>query len=80
MFGFSMKNAKESKKESSEEVTAERKDEILRSISLKKDKINQSSEEEQARIYEEIGLAFNELGEEDNAIDSLEKALKSKSH
>jgi len=80
MFGFCKKKAKESKKEESEEVvlTAERKDEILRSISLNKDKINQSSEEEQARIYEEIGLAFNELGEEDNAIDSLEKSIEIK--
>ncbi|WP_338788412.1 tetratricopeptide repeat protein [Metabacillus sp. FJAT-53654] len=80
MFGFGKKKTKEPKKETTEEIvlTAERKEALLRTISIKKEDINQTSGEEQAKIYEEIGLAFNELGEEDNAIDSLEKSIQAK--
>ncbi|PKG21596.1 hypothetical protein [Niallia nealsonii] len=80
MFGFGKKKAKEPKKEITEEVviTAERKEELLRTISFKKEEVTQAIGEEQAKIYEEIGLAFNELGEEDHAIDSLEKSIQTK--
>ncbi|MBO1514974.1 tetratricopeptide repeat protein [Metabacillus bambusae] len=80
MFGFGKKKTKEPKKETTEEVvlTAERKEVLLRTISIKKEDVNQTSGEEQAKIYEEIGLAFNELGDEDNAIDSLEKSIQAK--
>ncbi|OAS87939.1 MULTISPECIES: hypothetical protein [Metabacillus] len=80
MFGFGKKKTKEPKKETTEEIvlTAERKEALLRTISIKKEDINQTSREEQAKIYEEIGLAFNELGDEDNAIDSLEKSIQAK--
>ncbi|MBT2668703.1 MULTISPECIES: tetratricopeptide repeat protein [Bacillaceae] len=80
MFGFGKKKPKEPKKETTEEVllTVERKEELLRTISLKKEEVNQAAGEKQAKIYEEIGLAFNELGEEDHAIDSLEKSIQAK--
>jgi tetratricopeptide (TPR) repeat protein len=81
MFGFGKKKTKEPKKETIEEavLTVERKEELLRTISIKKEEVNQAAVgEEQAKIYEEIGLAFNELGEEDHAIDSLEKSIQAK--
>jgi tetratricopeptide (TPR) repeat protein len=80
MFGFGKKKPKEPKKETIEEVvlTEERKAALLHTISNKKEEVNQTVGEEQAKIYEEIGLAFYELGEEDNAIDSLEKSIQAK--
>lgn len=80
MFGFGKKKNKELKKEVTEVVvlTEERKEELLRTIYLKKEEVDQVVGEEQSKIYEEIGLAFNELGEEDNAIDAFEKSIQSK--
>ncbi|WP_226669755.1 tetratricopeptide repeat protein [Metabacillus litoralis] len=80
MFGFGKKKMKEFPSETKEEVllTQERKEELLRTISIKKDQVNQKNSEEQAKIYEEIGLAFNELGEEDDAIEMLENSIESK--
>jgi tetratricopeptide (TPR) repeat protein len=80
MFGFGKKKTKVPKKEAIEEVvlTAERKEELLRTISSKKEEVNQVTGEEQAKIYEDLGLAFNELGDDDNAIDSLEKSIQAK--
>ncbi|KAF6628665.1 MULTISPECIES: hypothetical protein [unclassified Paenibacillus] len=80
MFGFGKKKNKEPKKEAAAEVvlTEERKEELLRTISLKKEEVNQIAGEEQAKVYEEIGLAFHELGEEDDAIDAFEKSLQAK--
>lgn len=80
MFGFGKKKAKEPKKEVIEEavLTSEQKEELLHTISLKKEELNQAVGDEQAKIYEEIGLAFNELGEQDHAIDSLEKSIEVK--
>lgn len=80
MFGFGRKKAREPKKVVTEEVvlTAERKEQLIRTISLKKEELNQVNGEEQAKVYEEIGLAFNELGEEDQAIDFLEKGIQIK--
>lgn len=82
MFGFGKKN-QESKKEAAAEavlavLTEERKEELLRTIALKKEEVNQIAGEEQAKIYEEIGLAFYELHEEDPAIDAFEKSLQAK--
>ncbi|MBE5103401.1 tetratricopeptide repeat protein [Priestia aryabhattai] len=80
MFRFGKKKDKETKKLVKEEVvlTEERKEDLLRMIDLKKEKINQIVGEEQSKVYEEIGLAFNELGEEDNAIDAFEKSIQAK--
>ncbi|BCZ44202.1 hypothetical protein psyc5s11_02690 [Clostridium gelidum] len=80
MFGFAKKKDKEQKREAIEVVvlTGERKEELLRTIYLKKEEVDQVAVEEQSKIYEEIGLAFNELGEEDNAIDAFEKSIQSK--
>lgn len=80
MFGFGKKKDKEPKKEVKEVVvlTEERKEELLRTIYLKKEEVDQVAGEEQSKIYEEIGLAFNELGEEDNAIDAFEKSIQLK--
>ncbi|MBT2758073.1 tetratricopeptide repeat protein [Mesobacillus foraminis] len=80
MFGFGKKKAKEPKVETTEFVilTAQRKEELQRTISIKKEEIDRTTGEEQAKVYEEIGLAFYELGEEDNAIDSFEKSIQAK--
>lgn len=81
MFGFGKKKDKKPKKVATEEVvvlTEERKEELLRTISLKKEEVDQVAGEEQAKIYEVIGLAFHELGEVDNAIDSFEKSIQVK--
>lgn len=81
MFGFGKKKDKKPKKETQEEVvvlTEERKEEVLRMISLKKDALDQAAGEEQAKIHEEIGLAFFELSDDDNAIDSFEKSIQIK--
>ncbi|GJM73740.1 hypothetical protein HMSSN036_59560 [Paenibacillus macerans] len=66
---------KEPKKAAAAEavLTAERKEELLRTISLKEEEVNQITGEQQAKVYEEIGLAFHELGEEDQAMDAFEK-------
>lgn len=80
MFGFGKKKDKEPKKEEIKVVvlTEERKEELLRTIDLKKKEVKQADIEEQSKIYEEIGLAFNELGQEDNAIDAFEKSIQAK--
>jgi hypothetical protein len=69
VFRFGKRKDKETKKLAKEEVvlTEERKEDLLRMIDLKKERVNQIVGEEQSKVYEEIGLAFNELGEEDNA-------------
>ncbi|MBU8691218.1 tetratricopeptide repeat protein [Priestia megaterium] len=80
MFRFGKRKDKETKKLAKEEVvlTEERKEDLLRMIDLKKERVNQIVGEEQSKVYEEIGLAFNELGEEDNAIDAFEKSIQAK--
>ncbi|MGG0425882.1 tetratricopeptide repeat protein [Priestia megaterium] len=80
MFRFGKRKDKETKKLVKEEVvlTEERKEDLLRMIHLKKERVNQIVGEEQSKVYEEIGLAFNELGEEDNAIDAFEKGIQAK--
>ncbi|MDC7783284.1 tetratricopeptide repeat protein [Priestia megaterium] len=80
MFRLGKRKDKETKKLVKEEVvlTEERKEDLLRMIHLKKERVNQIVGEEQSKVYEEIGLAFNELGEEDNAIDAFEKSIQAK--
>jgi hypothetical protein len=80
VFRFGKKKDRETKKLVKEEVvlTEERKEDLLRMIDLKKEKVNQIVGEEQSKVYEEIGLAFNELGKEDNAIDAFEKSIQAK--
>ncbi|MEK5266579.1 tetratricopeptide repeat protein [Weizmannia sp. FSL W8-0401] len=84
MLGFGKKKEKKPGKESITEqgkesvLTDERKQELLRTISLKKETVDQAAEEEKSKIYEEIGLALNELGDIDQAIDSLEKSIQIK--
>ncbi|WP_027416024.1 hypothetical protein [Aneurinibacillus terranovensis] len=80
MFGFKKKKDSEIKKEVTEKVvlTEERKEELLNTISLKKEEVNQADREAQSKLYEEIGLAFHELGDEDQAIDALEKSIQEK--
>jgi tetratricopeptide (TPR) repeat protein len=80
MFGFGKKKDTDSKKGATEKValTEERKEELLRTISLKKAGVDQVDGEELSKVYEEIGLAFNELGQEDNAIDAFEKSIQAK--
>lgn len=80
MFGFGKKKDKEPKKEEIKVavLTEERKEELLRTIEVKNTEVNQADVDEKSKIYEEIGLAFNELGEEDNAIDAFEKSIQAK--
>jgi tetratricopeptide (TPR) repeat protein len=80
MFGFKKKKDNEAKKEVTNEVvlTEERKEELFRTISLKKEELNQADREVQSKLYEEIGLAFHELGDEDQALDALEKSIQLK--
>jgi tetratricopeptide (TPR) repeat protein len=81
MFGFGKKKkVKEPNRETTEAVvmTIERKEELLRTISRKKEEVNQVGGEEQAKLYEEMGLVFNELGDDDQAIDYLEKSIQVK--
>lgn len=85
MFRFGKKRDKEPGPEAAAEValTEERKEELLRIISLTKEQLTkeqakQTTGEEQAQIYEELGLALYELQEEDQAMDALEKSLQAK--
>lgn len=77
MFGFGRKKDKESKNEAVEPVlTEERKQELLAAISSKEEAVSGQSEAEQSKVYGEIGLAYNELGDEDQAMAALEKSLQ----
>jgi tetratricopeptide (TPR) repeat protein len=80
MFGFKKKKDNEEKKEVTKEavLTEERKEELLRTISLKKEELNRADREAQSNLYEEIGLALHELGDEDQALDALEKSIQAK--
>lgn len=80
MFGFWKKKDKEPKNKETEVVviSEERKEELLSTINLKKEELAQAAKEEQAKIYEEIGIAFNELGQVEDAIDALEKSIEMK--
>lgn len=80
MFGFGKKKVKQPKREAPEEIvlTEERKEQLLRTISIKKEEVGQIAGEEQAKIFEEIGLAYQELGEEDQAITAFENSISAK--
>lgn len=81
MFGFGRKKDKKLKLETKEEavvLTEERKEELLQTISLKKEALDQAVGEEQANIHEEIGLAAFELGDDDQAMASFEKSIQLK--
>jgi len=84
MLGFKRKKEKKSQKNKLDEekreilLTDEQKEELLKTIALKQEKIDQVSREERSKIYEEIGLAFFELDDEDHAIEALEKSIQLK--
>ncbi|MBW4082611.1 tetratricopeptide repeat protein [Paenibacillus sp. S150] len=79
MLGFGKKKIKEPKDEAVEHVlTEERKQELLSAISSKEEALGGQSEAEQSKVYGEIGLAYNELGNEDQAMVALEKSLQLK--
>ncbi|WP_413089193.1 tetratricopeptide repeat protein [Terribacillus sp. 179-K 1B1 HS] len=80
MFGFHRKKDKKTKKDAQQVgtvvLTMEEKEQIQLSISLKKQEFEQAAEEKHAKILEEIGMAYVELGDDDRAIDSLEKSIQ----
>lgn len=81
MFGLGKKKDKKLKPELKKEsavLTEERKEELVQTISRKMKSLDQAAVEEQAKIHEEIGLAFFELGEDNQAIDSFEKSIELK--
>lgn len=81
MFGLGKKKDKKQKPELKEEslvLTEERKKELTQIISQKTQLLDHSAFDDQAKIHEEIGLALFELGEDNQAIDSLEKSLELK--
>ncbi|MEH7309006.1 tetratricopeptide repeat protein [Neobacillus drentensis] len=80
MFGFGKKKVKQPKRDAPEEImlTEERKEELLSTISLKIEEVDQVAGEERAKIFEEIGLAYQELGEEDQAIAAFENSISAK--
>jgi tetratricopeptide (TPR) repeat protein len=82
MFGFGKKKTKKPKQESIEPETAiiteEDKEEMLRTISMREQELIQADEEEKAKIYEDIGMTYLKIGEDDQAIDALEKSIQHK--
>ncbi|WP_077304889.1 hypothetical protein [Terribacillus halophilus] len=82
MFGFGKKKTKKPKQESIEPETAiiteEDKEEMLRTISMREQELIQADEEEKAKIYEVIGMTYLKIGEDDQAIDALEKSIQHK--
>lgn len=80
MFGFKKKKNKDQIKDSSEKIilTQEREKELLSEINIKKNKLEEADTNERAKIYEEIGMDFYELQQEENAIQALEESLEIK--
>lgn len=60
---------------SKKKLTEDQKEELLGFISRKSIEVQSLNIENQARVFEEIGLAYYELGDEENAIASLEKVF-----
>ncbi|MEM5591350.1 hypothetical protein AAHH67_05605 [Niallia circulans] len=60
---------------SKKKLTEDQKEELLGFISRKSIEVQSLTIENQARVFEEIGLAYYELGDEENAIASLEKVF-----
>lgn len=63
---------------SKKKLREDQKEELLGFISRKSIEVQSLTIENQARVFEEIGLAYYELGDEENAIASLEKSLQLK--
>ncbi|MEJ8304039.1 tetratricopeptide repeat protein [Saccharibacillus sacchari] len=83
MFGFGKK--KEKKPQSSAEsataetvLTEERRAELLHAVSVKQAEAADRTGEAQASVQEELGLAFYELGQKEDAITALEASLQAK--
>ncbi|PAD21414.1 tetratricopeptide repeat protein [Terribacillus saccharophilus] len=80
MFGFGKKKDKKIKKNAEQEeaaiLTQEDKEQILQSISAKKQEFDQSSEVKKAKILEEIGMAYVKLGDDDRAMESFEQSIQ----
>lgn len=81
MFGF-FKKKESPKQEKAEEVpilTEEERVKLLMQISDDQQVLQTLAEsDDKAEIYERVGLAFAELQDVDNAIESLEKSLECK--
>ncbi|SNZ15695.1 hypothetical protein SAMN05421503_2718 [Terribacillus aidingensis] len=82
MFGFGKKKTKKPKQEFIEPevavITEENKDEVLRTISMREKELNQADREGKAKIYEDIGMTYLKIKEDDQAIDALEKSIQYK--
>ncbi|WP_207941687.1 hypothetical protein DOK78_002802 [Enterococcus sp. DIV2402] len=77
MFGFFKKKTKEKQPEQPV-LSEERRIELLAFVSKKEHEMKQlTSDEQLAKLYEEIGLAYAEL-EDEQAIPTLEKSLEYK--
>ncbi|PAF16860.1 tetratricopeptide repeat protein [Terribacillus saccharophilus] len=80
MFGFGKKKDKKIKINAEQEeaaiLTQEDKEQILQSISAKKQEFDQSSEVKKAKILEEIGMAYIKLGDDDRAMESFEQSIQ----
>ncbi|PAF20939.1 hypothetical protein CHH49_12880 [Terribacillus saccharophilus] len=80
MFGFCKKKDKKIKINAEQEeaaiLTQEDKEQILQSISAKKQEFDQSSEVKKAKILEEIGMAYIKLGDDDRAMESFEQSIQ----
>lgn len=80
MFGFGKKKDKKTRQEIQEEeavvLSPEMKEQVLQTISLKKQKLDQAEMKEQAKLHEEIGMEYLRLGDDDSAIDSFEKSIQ----
>ncbi|KAB7668384.1 hypothetical protein [Bacillus sp. B1-b2] len=79
MLWFKKKKEKEAPEKIQEQVlTEERKEELLQFISTKTTEATTLVEVEKAKAFEEIGLAYDELEEENEAILAFEKSLEVK--
>ncbi len=78
MFGFGKKKEKAEQKTATIELSPEQKAELNQVIALKQQELAQAEESLQAVLYEELGLAYEELGETDQAVSALEKSLQLK--
>ncbi|PAF39580.1 hypothetical protein CHH69_07380 [Terribacillus saccharophilus] len=80
MFGFGKKKDKKIKINAEQEeaaiLTQEDKEQILQSISAKKQEFDQSSEVKKAKILEEIGMAYIKIGDDDRAMESFEQSIQ----
>lgn len=83
MFGFGKKKEKKTQQSpdmagTENEMSEERKAELLHTISAQQAEMAQKAGEEQAAVQEELGLALYELGKDDDAIAAFEASLQNK--